>query len=60
MGIENLGYVRLQMTDPQAWADFAVDILGFGVAEHDDGNGSKYLRMDDAPFRYIVEQGDED
>jgi 3,4-dihydroxy-9,10-secoandrosta-1,3,5(10)-triene-9,17-dione 4,5-dioxygenase len=60
MGIENLGYVRMQMTDPQAWADFAVDILGFGVAEHDDGNGSKYLRMDDAPFRYIVEQGDED
>ena len=36
MGIENLGYVRLQVTDPKAWADFAVDVLGFGIAEHDD------------------------
>ena len=35
MGIENLGYVRLQVTDPKAWADFAVDVLGFGIAEHD-------------------------
>ncbi|MEC7552804.1 MAG: VOC family protein, partial [Pseudomonadota bacterium] len=60
MGIENLGYVRLQVTDPKAWADFAVDVLGFGIAEHDDGNGSKYLRMDDAPFRYIVEKSSED
>lgn len=60
MGIENLGYVRLQATDPGGWAAFAENVLGFGIADHEDGKGSKYLRMDDTPFRYIIEQGSED
>ncbi len=60
MAISNLSYVRLQVTDPTTWAQFAETVLGFGDANIDDGRGGKYLRMDQAPFRYIVEAGDAD
>ncbi len=60
MAISNLSYVRLQVGDPAAWAQFAETVLGFGDAHIDDGRGGKYLRMDQAPFRYIIEQGNED
>jgi len=60
MGIARLGYVVLQMNDPKAWADFAESVLGFKRAERDDAHGAIFLRMDEAPFRYMVEKGDEE
>ncbi len=60
MGIMNLGYIRLQMNNPEAWAEFAQTVLGFKAAVSDDGAGGKYLRMDDAPFRYIIEKGEDE
>lgn len=60
MGIANLGYVRLEMQDPAGWAKFAKDVLGFGLAKSRDRQGTKYLRMDKAPFRYMVEKGEAD
>ena len=46
MGVANLGYVILEMQDPAAWAKFAKDVLGFGVAKSFGAKGAKYLRMD--------------
>ncbi len=60
MGVANLGYVRLQMQDPAGWAKFAKNILGFGAAKSRDRKGTKYLRMDKAPFRYMIEKGEAD
>jgi len=60
MGVSNLGYVRLEMQDPAAWAKFAKDVLGFGMAKSRDRQGTKYLRMDKAPFRYMIEKGEVD
>ncbi len=60
MGIANLSYIRLQVNDPASWAEFAETVLGFGDAHIDDGKGGKYLRMDMMPFRYIIEQADEE
>ncbi|MDG1522597.1 MAG: VOC family protein [Hellea sp.] len=60
MGIMNLGYVILEMQDPEKWSKFSQDILGFGEAESFGEIGTKYLRMDNAPFRYMVRKGDKD
>lgn len=58
MGVANLGYAILQMKDPHAWAEFAQTVLGFGKAKSYGKDGAVYLRMDDAPFRYMVVKGD--
>lgn len=60
MSIENLGYVILQMKDPSEWAKFAANVLGFGIAERPDSKGARFLRMDEAPFRYMIIRGDSD
>ena len=60
MGVANLGYVILEMQDPGAWAKFAKDVLGFGVAKSFGAKGAKYLRMDTAPFRYMIVKGETD
>lgn len=58
--VANLGYVRLEMQDPAGWAKFAKDVLGFGAGKSRDRQGTKYLRMDGAPFRYMIEKGETD
>jgi len=58
--VANLGYVRLEMQDPAGWAKFAKDVLGFGAGRSRDRDGTKYLRMDNAPFRYMIEKGKAD
>ena len=58
MKVSALGYVRMQMRDPSQWLRFGEDVLGF-VGET-VADGSVRLKMDDAPFRYLVEKGDAD
>lgn len=60
MGVAQLGYVRLAMQDPRAWADFGENVMGFKSASHAAQEGAFYLRMDEAPFRYIIEKSDTD
>lgn len=60
MGVANLGYVILEMQDPSAWAKFAKNVLGFGMAKSFGLKGAKYLRMDRAPFRYMIVKGEQD
>ena len=60
MGVANLGYVILEMQDPAAWAKFAKTVLGFETAKSFGEKGAKYLRMDNAPFRYMIRKGEAD
>lgn len=56
MAVSSLGYVRIGLQDPQEWARVGQDILGFeGITAED---GSVRLRLDSAPFRYLVEKSD--
>ena len=52
MAVSSLGYVRIGMRDPQEWAKVGQDILGFESATVEDG--SVRLRLDEAPFRYLI------
>ena len=59
MGITALGYVVIAATDVSRWRDFGCDVLGMmpGAARAD---GALALRLDDRPFRILVEPGAED
>ena len=60
MGVASIGYLRIQSTDTAAWMDFGTNILGLMDANREDTEGARYLRMDDHPFRFMLEPGDAD
>jgi 3,4-dihydroxy-9,10-secoandrosta-1,3,5(10)-triene-9,17-dione 4,5-dioxygenase len=59
MSITALGYVVVSATDLSKWRAFACDVLGMmpGPARAD---GALALRLDDRPFRILVEKAGED
>ncbi|MEM9014778.1 MAG: VOC family protein [Pseudomonadota bacterium] len=60
MSVANLGYVVLQMKEPDAWRGFCEDVLGLAAVDRNGPDGAVFLRMDEAPFRYLVLPGEED
>ena len=56
--ILSLGYVRIGMRDPGEWSKVGQDILGFQLAA--GNNASVQLRMDSAPFRFLIEPAEAD
>lgn len=58
MAVRSLGYVRIGMRDPNEWVITGRDILGLTSESTDDG--SIRLRMDRAPFRYLIERAEAD
>ncbi|NQX88300.1 MAG: VOC family protein [Halioglobus sp.] len=60
MSVSASGYLRIASTDPTAWMTFATQVLGLMEAERDDAGGARFLRMDDHPFRFMIEPGDID
>jgi 3,4-dihydroxy-9,10-secoandrosta-1,3,5(10)-triene-9,17-dione 4,5-dioxygenase len=59
MSITALGYVTVSATDLSQWRAFACDVLGLmpGAARAD---GALALRLDDRPFRFLIEPGARD
>ena len=60
MTVAAIGYLRIQASDTAAWMDFATDVLGLMEAHRTDAGGARFLRMDDHPFRFMVEPGEQD
>ncbi|MEM9706804.1 MAG: VOC family protein, partial [Pseudomonadota bacterium] len=58
MAVKELGYAILKMQDPPAWGAFAENVLGLKAAPQ-VGADLRY-RMDEAPFRYLIEKSDAD
>ncbi|WP_150290986.1 VOC family protein [Sphingobium estronivorans] len=56
--LQNLAYVVFAVSDLPAWRAYATDIVGLGVA--DLGDGRLGLRMDEHPWRILVETGADD
>lgn len=56
MAITALGYVVVQSTEPAQWRSFACDVLGM-MAGAGRADGALALRLDDRPFRILVEPG---
>jgi 3,4-dihydroxy-9,10-secoandrosta-1,3,5(10)-triene-9,17-dione 4,5-dioxygenase len=57
MSIHSLGYITVNATDLSRWADYGTQVLGLAVNETltQAHGGNLYLKMDDRPFRFLVE-----
>lgn len=60
MPVAAIGYLRIEATDPGAWMDFGTAIMGLMEAPREDAAGARFLRMDNHPFRFMLERGDAD
>ncbi|MDP4788705.1 MAG: VOC family protein, partial [Haliea sp.] len=60
MSIAAIGYLRIAATDTNAWMTFGTDILGLMDAKREDAAGARFLRMDNHPFRFMVESAEQD
>jgi 3,4-dihydroxy-9,10-secoandrosta-1,3,5(10)-triene-9,17-dione 4,5-dioxygenase len=60
MSISAVGYLRIAATDVDAWMNYGTGVLGLMDAARDDAQGARFLRMDDHPFRFMIEPGDAD
>lgn len=60
MAISAVGYLRIASTDPAAWMEFGCSVLGLMDAGREDAAGARFLRMDDHPFRFMIEPADRD
>jgi len=57
--ISSLGYVRIRVTDMDAWRRFAFDTIGFAEG-HGPEAGALYLRMDERIGRLVLLPGEVD
>ena len=58
MAVKSLGYVIFDLKDPKAWVDFGTGVLG--LVEGKRSGKTRFLRMDSAPFRYMLREANED
>ena len=60
MAVARLGYVRIGLNEPQQWVDFTCGLFGMESVQRTGFAGTKFVKMDDHPFRYIVEKSDKE
>lgn len=60
MSVSAVGYLRIASTDTAAWMDFGTSVLGLMDAQREDADGARFLRMDEHPFRFMIEPGEAD
>ena len=59
MSVAAIGYLRIGAQDQDAWMNFGTSVLGLMDAAREDSQGARFLRMDDHPFRFMVEAGED-
>jgi 3,4-dihydroxy-9,10-secoandrosta-1,3,5(10)-triene-9,17-dione 4,5-dioxygenase len=60
MSVSAVGYLRIASTDTSAWMAFGTNVLGLMDAQRSDAGGARFLRMDEHPFRFMIEPADTD
>jgi 3,4-dihydroxy-9,10-secoandrosta-1,3,5(10)-triene-9,17-dione 4,5-dioxygenase len=60
MTVAAIGYLRIESRDSAAFMAFATGVLGLMDAAQEDSRGARFLRMDQHPFRFMLEGGDQD
>lgn len=63
MKIHSLGYIVVNCTDPSRWSEYGTQVLGMmdnSQALRKDGEDTVFLKMDDRPYRIVVEKADVD
>lgn len=63
MKIHSLGYIVVNCTEPRRWADYGTKVLGMmdnSAKLNKNGENNVFLKMDDRPYRIVVEKADVD
>ncbi|MEP4147758.1 MAG: VOC family protein [Halioglobus sp.] len=60
MSVSASGYLRIGSTDVDSWMDFGTGVLGMMDAQREDAGGARFLRLDDHPFRFMIEPAEAD
>jgi len=60
MSVASVGYLRFGIAEPSTWIDFGTNILGLMEAPRADDGGARFLRMDDHPFRFMIEPAEKE
>jgi len=62
MSIHSLGYITVKATDLSRWVEYGTQVLGLAVNSNPiaEADGCLLLKMDDRPYRFIVEPSDQD
>jgi 3,4-dihydroxy-9,10-secoandrosta-1,3,5(10)-triene-9,17-dione 4,5-dioxygenase len=60
MSVTSVGYLRLGIADPADWIEFGTSVLGLMEAPRQDDQGARFLRMDDHPFRFMIEPSEKE
>lgn len=63
MKIHSLGYIVVNSTEPARWADYGTQVLGMmdvSAKLRSGSDDSVYLKMDDRPYRIVVNKSDQD
>jgi len=60
MTVAAIGYLRIESRDSPALMEFGTGVLGLMDAALDDSGGARFLRMDQHPFRFMLEAGAQD
>jgi 3,4-dihydroxy-9,10-secoandrosta-1,3,5(10)-triene-9,17-dione 4,5-dioxygenase len=60
MSIHSLGYITVQATDLARWEQYGTQVLGVAINQTLSNANALYLKMDDRPFRILVEKADRD
>lgn len=54
MGVTQLGYIGVNVSDPEAWLDLLTNVFGLEVRERKDKNSPLYFRVDDHHHRIAL------
>ena len=61
MKIHSLGYIGVNSTDPSRWVEYGTKVLGMmDVSAQLANDDSVYLKMDDRPWRILVQKSEQD
>ncbi|TWC38616.1 3,4-dihydroxy-9,10-secoandrosta-1,3,5(10)-triene-9,17-dione 4,5-dioxygenase [Pseudomonas sp. SJZ079] len=60
MDIRGLGYVTVLSSDLKRWRDYATQVLGMMAAAGPQADELLYLKMDERPYRILVEKSTQD
>lgn len=63
MRIHSLGYIGVNCTDPARWAHYGTNVLGMmdvSATLNTAGENSVFLKMDDRPYRIVINKSDQD
>jgi 3,4-dihydroxy-9,10-secoandrosta-1,3,5(10)-triene-9,17-dione 4,5-dioxygenase len=59
MAVRSLAYIRVEARDLEAWRRFAENVVGASATPQSDAS-TLMLRLDDRPWRFRIERGEQD